>query len=130
MTEINNFLSLTLSWWRLLSDRNQSIDLHCKSMDWFLYDNNLCHERVNSDPSVLSPFTCFAQEIWYILMFHCLYYSGMFNESKEKFRIVFCCFSIIKKIFAQIYSSYFPIKLICGGIIVFVCLNKSIAMSL
>ena len=27
----------------------QSIDLLRKSMDWFLYDNGLCHERVNSD---------------------------------------------------------------------------------
>ena len=30
-----------------LSYRNQSIDLLCKSMDWFLYDNGLRHERVN-----------------------------------------------------------------------------------
>ena len=30
-----------------LSCRNQSIDLLCKSMDWFLYDKNLRHERVN-----------------------------------------------------------------------------------
>ena len=42
-----NLLSLTLSWRRPLSYRNQSIDLLCKSMDWFLYDNGLCHERVN-----------------------------------------------------------------------------------
>ena len=26
--------------------RNQSSDLQNKSMDWFLYDNGLCHERV------------------------------------------------------------------------------------
>ena len=38
---------LTLSWPRLLSYRNQSIDLRSKSMDWFLYDNGLRHERVN-----------------------------------------------------------------------------------
>ena len=30
-----------------LSNRNQSTDLLCKSMDWFLYDRNLRHERVN-----------------------------------------------------------------------------------
>ena len=29
-----------------LSYRNQSIDLLSKSMDWFLYDNGLHHERV------------------------------------------------------------------------------------
>ena len=40
-------LNLTFSWQRLLSYRNQSIDLLSKSMDWFLYDNGLRHERVN-----------------------------------------------------------------------------------
>ena len=40
-------LSLTLSWRRPLSYRNQSIDLLRKSMDWFLYDNALHHEWVN-----------------------------------------------------------------------------------
>ena len=39
---------LTLSWWRLLSYRNQSIDLLGKSTDWFLYDNGLRHERDNT----------------------------------------------------------------------------------
>ena len=36
---------LTLLWWRSLSYRNQSIDL--QSMDWFLYDRDLHHKRVN-----------------------------------------------------------------------------------
>ena len=39
-------LDLTLSRRRPLSYRNQSIDLLRKSMDWFLYDNGLCLERV------------------------------------------------------------------------------------
>ena len=38
---------LTLSWRGPLLYRNQSIDLLCKSIDWFLYDNCLRHERVN-----------------------------------------------------------------------------------
>ena len=33
--------NLTLSWRRSLSYRNQSADLFCKSMDWFLYDRDL-----------------------------------------------------------------------------------------
>ena len=37
---------LTLSWRRTLSYRNQSIDLVCIPMDWFLYDNDHRHERV------------------------------------------------------------------------------------
>ena len=36
-----------LSWRRSLSYRNQSIHLFCESMNWFLYDKNLLHERVN-----------------------------------------------------------------------------------
>ena len=42
---------LTLSWRRPLSYRNQSIGLRSKSMDWFLYDNGLRHERVKVLPS-------------------------------------------------------------------------------
>ena len=37
---------LTFSWRKFLSYRNQSIDLLCKSMDCFLYDKDLHHERV------------------------------------------------------------------------------------
>ena len=37
---------LTLSWWRSLSYRNQSIDMQSKSMDWFLYDRHQRNERV------------------------------------------------------------------------------------
>ena len=39
-------LPLNLSWRRPLSYRNQSIDLRSNSLDWFLYDNGLHHERV------------------------------------------------------------------------------------
>ena len=39
---------LTLSWWGSLSYRNQSTDLWSKSIDWFLYDRGLRHERVKS----------------------------------------------------------------------------------
>ena len=37
---------LTLSWRRFLSYRNQFTHLQTKSIEWFLYDNNLRHERV------------------------------------------------------------------------------------
>ena len=42
------WFSLTLSRRRSLSYRNQTIDFLRKSMDWFLYDNGLHHERVKS----------------------------------------------------------------------------------
>ena len=38
--------ALTLSCRKSLSYKNQSIDLRSKSIDWFLYDNGLRHERV------------------------------------------------------------------------------------
>ena len=44
----STYKNLTLSWRRLSSYGNQSIDLLRKSMDWFLYDNGLRHERVNN----------------------------------------------------------------------------------
>ena len=36
-----------------LSYRNQSIDLQSKSMDWFLYDKGLLHERVKTNKNEL-----------------------------------------------------------------------------
>ena len=46
-SRVTEFLDLILSLWRPLSSGNQSIDLPCESMDWFLYDNGPRHERVN-----------------------------------------------------------------------------------
>ena len=40
------FVFFTLSWRRPLSYRNQPTDLQSKSMDWFLDDKDLQHERV------------------------------------------------------------------------------------
>ena len=45
-------VSLTLSWWKPLSYRNQSIDLQSKSKDWFLYDNGLRHGSVKFSDSM------------------------------------------------------------------------------
>ena len=39
---------LTLLWRRSLSNRNQTFDFWSKSVDWFLYDRDLHHERVNA----------------------------------------------------------------------------------
>ena len=38
------FSSLTFSWWRSLLYRNQSINVLCKSINWFLYDTDFRHE--------------------------------------------------------------------------------------
>ena len=47
----------TLSWRRTLSYRNQSTDFHNKSMDWFLYDGDLHHERVKGYHNILFWYT-------------------------------------------------------------------------
>ena len=39
---------LNRSWRRSLLYRNQSIDLQNKSMNCFLYDKNLRHDRINA----------------------------------------------------------------------------------
>ena len=36
---------LSLSWWKRVLFRNQSIDLQSKSIEWFLYDVSFRHER-------------------------------------------------------------------------------------
>ena len=46
-------VNLTLSRRRSVSYSNQSIDLRCRLMDWFLYDTDLRHERVKW-PSILN----------------------------------------------------------------------------
>ena len=43
-----NLATLLFFQGKLLSYRNQFIDLLCKSMDWFLYDGALRHERVKT----------------------------------------------------------------------------------
>ena len=45
---------LTLTWRRQLPYRNQSIDLLRKSMNWFLYDDGLRHERVKATLDFIS----------------------------------------------------------------------------
>ena len=40
------FITSTVSDLGSLSYKNQSIDLHSKSMDWFLYDRDLGREKV------------------------------------------------------------------------------------
>ena len=44
--EFGRIRFMALSWRSFLSNRNQSMDLLCQSMDWFLYDRDFRHERV------------------------------------------------------------------------------------
>ena len=55
---------LTLSWRMSLSHRNKTIDLFCKSMDWFLYDRGLRPERVKQISEVYSEHCSTSKEIF------------------------------------------------------------------
>ena len=48
VAELRPATFLTLSWRAPLYYKNQSIDLQSKSMDWFLYDNDLRHEGLKT----------------------------------------------------------------------------------
>ena len=52
-----NPVILTLSLQMFLSYRNQSIDLLCKSLECFLYDRDLVHERVKQRGNIF--YLCF-----------------------------------------------------------------------
>ena len=60
---IQEHLFLTLSWRRPISYRNQSIDLLCKSVDWFLYDIGLRHERVKSEKRFPGKLCCYQKKL-------------------------------------------------------------------
>ena len=50
---LNSKGPLSFSWRRSLSYRNQSTDLQSKSMDWFLNDRDIRHERANKILSLI-----------------------------------------------------------------------------
>ena len=55
--EYGSQIELNLSRPRPISYRNHSIDLLCKSMDWFLYDIGLGRERIKYSSVVLCNFS-------------------------------------------------------------------------
>ena len=85
-------INLTLSRLRPLSYRNLSIDLLCKSMDWFLYDNGLRHDSVKSISYV------FLYRCWCIWNPHCSL------ETKDAIHFIFR--------FSRPYWSNFKAKLV------------------
>ena len=52
----------------------------------------------------------------------------LFIESKEKFRVVFCCFTGIKNIVAAPSFSKISVILVCWGVVVFACFEKSMSI--
>ena len=73
---------LNLLWLRSLSYRNQSSDLLCKSMNWFLYDWYLHHDSVK---------TLFTHHIRKSVLICC--------KAEFAFFVVFFCLGFLSKIF-------------------------------
>ena len=88
--------SLNLPWRRSLSYWNQSIDLLSKSVDWFLCDNDLRHERIKT-----VFLTNFAKSIGkHSCLCHPLYYSCRIPTFLWK-GSVSCVFGKFGKVFFQ-----------------------------
>ena len=120
------FCRLTLSWRRSLSYRNQCTDLLCKSMDWFLFDRDLRHERVNSwvlwNYSLLKRFKAFYDSIllYYIEHFRELFYP-VFRLLKwetiqdKQFIIIIYLLFVSPKCVARVFDEFpaFHEQIIC-----------------
>ena len=68
--------SLTLSWRRSQSYKNQFINLLCKSPDWFLYVRELCHEGLkeltkSSEPHLVKHSQRLITNQFYLLKLKC-----------------------------------------------------------
>ena len=89
---------LTLSWRRSLSYRNQSIDLHSKSMDWSLNNRYLGHERVSDLANILSIYSL------YEFKYYCYYWYNKRTTLKNMLSLREKCPNI------EFFSgSYFPV---------------------
>ena len=69
---------LTLLWLRSLSYRNQSSDLLCKSMNWFLYDRYLHHDSVKTLFTHHIPKVC-SYMLWSRICFFCCFFLSQFS---------------------------------------------------
>ena len=98
---------LTLSWRRPLSYRNQSIYLLRKSMEWFLYDNGLRHERVKNVGKAnkfifLTPhfalFYSISELAWnvFFLFLHFRFFMLMIVYFEKLYTYLFICFFLEK----------------------------------
>ena len=85
---------LTLSWRRPITYRNQPIDLQSKSMDWFLYDIGLCHEKIKAIQKLIlnDPLSYFSEIVKIIktLSFLCL---KLVKKAKTTKILVFITFN-------------------------------------
>ena len=83
LTSMTSF-SLTLSWRRFLSYRNHSIDLQCKSMNWFLHDKHICQEELIFLLNYLVQRTSSCKLPWHL--WHCV--QSLLNFSSKACRVL------------------------------------------
>ena len=81
-----------------LSYRNQSTDLQRKSMDWFLYDWDLRHEKINSITSEIVKIGVFKTRLLVRKIFH---RPGLFWQL---FSFLFFFFFVVIRLLFHIFS--------------------------
>ena len=81
---------LILAWRRSLSYKNQSIDLLSKSLDWFLYNRDLRHEKVKG---AMKLYFMHCSCVVIILLITDLYKSAFSTYSFKKPVLFFCVVS-------------------------------------
>ena len=72
-------ISLTLSWWKFLSHRNQFIDLLCILINWFLYDRDLRHEIINNINFLIANSSYPLEKSFQLFQFH----ANLTSENSE-----------------------------------------------
>ena len=84
--------NLTLSWRRSLSYRKQSNDLLCISVDWFRYNRDLRHKRVNKyrEPTQLQV--------------HLSMYDILVNARRNYWYIIHFCFESENDLFSESFT--------------------------
>ena len=115
----NYGLILPFSWRRSLSCRNQSIDLLYKSMDWFLYDGDLLHERIK----VLPLFTNGERLSHFISGFQEKFFESFLTGTKKTWSKVNKCFNT--GILINLQSHYLLILVINAADTQFSIVNES-----
>ena len=102
-------MTWTLSWQRPLSCRIQSIDLLCKSINWFLYDNGLRQERVNLSMYVAWKFMLLGRlRSSYVLNFMVMLWWLVINMVADEERQIFfmtLLHAVLQRIFFKLGKS-------------------------
>ena len=105
----------------LLSDRNQSVDLRCKSIDLFLYDRSIGLYPVGSSVTFLYPLKT-SENLWFSDVFRgygnmTLGLNGLMGYEKHSLQITPCKSSFLLKAFQKYFSQNHAIEELAKNIL-------------